>query len=193
MNKDYFVDISEELGLTSGTLYLMNISKRSIDEMSFEFVDRSLNFLQEQGAHSFGKIITMFDGYNDIKDEIYEINEVRTWVKELFQLYPHFLYFINYSFDSHITLLSSVSDVEISYTGGGTLSPMEYKRLGIDPLTDIEPKQWTITLSEGLYLQMKRALIDYGQNVNDFLGAAETIKMINAVTNPTKLGKNQII
>ncbi|MDN4106160.1 hypothetical protein QYF56_22615 [Paenibacillus polymyxa] len=182
LNKDYLVDISEELGFTSDTLYLMNISKRSVEEMSFKIVETSLSFLHHQGASSFGKIITMFDGYNDIKDEVYEIKEVRKWVKGLFQRYPYFLYFINYSLDSHITLLSCVSDIAAVYTGGETLSPKEYETLGINPLIDIEPKQWTIILSEDLYLQMKKALIDYGQHMNDFIGAAETIKMINAVT-----------
>ncbi|QNR70161.1 hypothetical protein IAQ67_14300 [Paenibacillus peoriae] len=183
MNEDYLVDISEGLGHTSGTLYLMNISKRSIDEMSFEVVERCLSFLLEQGANSFGKIITMFDGYNDIKDEVYEINEVRKWVKGLFDLYPHFLYFINYSLDSHITLLSCVGDIQISYVGDETLSPNEYVRLGIDPLIDVKPKQWIITLPNSLYISMEKALIDYGQQINDFIGAAEAIKMIKIITN----------
>ncbi len=174
-------DISEFSDLDQ--LYLLNISKTSICNFSFEFISRCISFLHKQGSKSFGSVIIMIDGYGDDPAEIYEIPEVRKWMSELFIRYPYFLYFINYSLDSHISLLSCIGDIAVVYAGVKTQAPMEYKRQGIDPIHDVEPKKWVITLSDNLFFLMKRALIDYGQQINDFLGPAETIKMITVITN----------
>lgn len=152
--------------------------------MSFSLIDGWLSHLIEQGKKSHKTVIIMIDGYEDTSEELFEIMQVRDWISALFQKYPYFLYFINTSLDSHITLLSCIADIDVRYSGDVTLSLNEYKRLGIDPLRDVKSKEWTITsLSNESYIQMERSLIEHGNRIGDFDGASETIEMIKIVTN----------
>lgn len=155
MNDEFMIDISNQTELASGTLYLMNIAKSSIDNMSYKFIDECVLLLEEMGSSAFGTVIIMFDGYGDIPAELYELKEVRNWVLGLFEKYPYFLYFINFSLDSHITLLSCIGDIEIVYQGDLTLSPVEYQHLGIDPFA-LEQKRWFISLPVEIYVKLER-------------------------------------
>lgn len=183
MEEEYMMDISGLSNLDPDALYLINISKSSIDSMSFSFIDECVNILHELHKKAYRSVIIMIDGYGDIAAEVYEIPEVRSWIKELFEKYPYFLYFINYSVDSHITLLSCIGDIKVTYYGEETLSPREYTRHGIDVMKDLPRKKWVITLEDSVYYNMEKFIINYGQKVNDFVGAAETIKMIKVIAN----------
>lgn len=179
------LDISESSNLVtgSGSLYLLNISKKSFDAMSFDFIDKCVDILHAQGRRAFQSVIIMIDGYGEVATEVYEIPEVRAWMTGLFERYPYFLYFINYRVDSHITLLSCIGDIKVTYYGEETLSPIGYLLRGIDVMKDVARKNWVITLKDWLFHRMEKCLIDYGHKVNDFVGAAETIKMIKTITN----------
>ncbi|MEK5183371.1 hypothetical protein [Paenibacillus sp. FSL P4-0288] len=183
MEEEYMQDISLQSGLEPSTLFLINISKTSFDSMSFVFIDNCISQLQELKNKGFGSVLIMIDGYGDIATEVYEIPEIRNWMTGLFERYPYFLYFINYSIDTHITLLSCIGDIKITYYGEETLSPMEYLLRGIDVMKDVARKNWVITLDDSLFYRIEKSLIDYGIRVNDFMGAAETIKMIRTITN----------
>ncbi|GKS12893.1 hypothetical protein YDYSY3_38930 [Paenibacillus chitinolyticus] len=177
------IDLSEQSGQPIGSLYLMQIAKTSIDQMSFAFMDICLAYLNQQGPMAAGTVITMIDGYNDVADDIYVIPEIRKWMTALLQKYPYLLYFINRSLDSHINILSCIGNVVIGHVGEPNLTPKEYVRRGINPLTDVAPRRLVITLPDDIYARMETSLLDYGQRVKDPNGAYETIKMIKIVTN----------
>ncbi|WP_145949518.1 hypothetical protein [Paenibacillus sp. Y412MC10] len=157
--EEYMIDISSESGLPPGKLYLLQIAKSSIDKMSFDFIDKCLSHLHDQGSKTFGTVITMIDGYGDVADDIYAIPEIRNWTKALVRKYPYILYFINHSLDSHINLLSCIGDIALGYVGEANLTPEEYIRRGINPLTDVTPRKWVITLSDDIYEIMETSLI----------------------------------
>ncbi|MCM3130241.1 hypothetical protein SAMN05518848_112132 [Paenibacillus sp. PDC88] len=72
------------------------------------------------------------ESYDDTVEEVYEIREVRDWVYSIFRLFPHFIYFISMEFDSHLTVLACLGDVETIRLGSYPLTPNENKKLGID-------------------------------------------------------------
>ncbi|MCW3793752.1 hypothetical protein OM416_19345 [Paenibacillus sp. LS1] len=175
-DKDFMVHIDSHNSLTAK--YLINVSRNSIEQKSFEFLNQSIDFLLSQGSDAFASTIVMFDGYNDTSEEIYEIPEVRNWVNDLLLAHPYFIYFASRATDTHLDLLSCVGDIAIRYSGEKTLSPNEYARLGIDPLTEVERKQWTISINEILYKRMELALRLLGTRIDDPQGTNETITML---------------
>lgn len=170
------------LMLINDDLYVMNINKDLITEQSYTFINNSVSYLRNLKTKAHKSVIIMVDGYGEVATELYEIPEVRTWVAGLFERYPYFLYFINTDLDSHITLLSCIGDIETLTVGYPTLSPMEYKRRGIDPLK-LPRKQWNITLSEIQFSKLTNSLMEYGQEINDIAGAVQIVYLIKGLSN----------
>lgn len=175
-SSDYMVHIDSHATLNAA--YLINISKDSIQNKSYKFINQCIDFLMTNGSGSFQSSIVMIDGYNDSPEELYEILEVRSWVYNLFLQHPYFIYFVSRELDSHLDLLSCAGDIEVFYAGEKTLSPVEYARLGINPLTEVEKKRWTLSINEILYKRIERSLLHLGNAFDDLVGVNDTINML---------------
>lgn len=99
-------------------LYIYSIDKdEELLKMNFEGIDLFLKSMDKLGRKAFGHTMILFDGYNDTATELHEIHEVRVFVKELFNRYPHVLNYISFELEGHNVLLSSLLDFESFYVG----------------------------------------------------------------------------
>lgn len=175
-DSDYMVHIAPNDN--SHAKYLINVSLESIKQNSYNYFNQCIDYLKSQGSDAYNSTIVMFDGYGDTPEEIYEIMEVRNWVDGLLLAHPYFIYFTSRSMDTHINLLSCVGDITVRYAGEMTLSPNMYAQLGIDPLTQLPRKQWTLFINDILYKRMELSLHKLGVALNDPIGTNETIRML---------------
>jgi|SRR5437764_4182838 hypothetical protein len=81
-------------------------------KMNFEGVDMFFKSLDLMGDKAIGKAMILFDGYNEVATELYEIPQVRKFVKEMFRRHPQLLVYINFDLEGEKVLLSCLFDVE---------------------------------------------------------------------------------
>jgi hypothetical protein len=73
----------------------------------------------------------LFDGYNDTAKELYEVPQIRKYVKELFKRYPHVLNYVNFDLEGERHLLASLLDVEAMYKGERLTFAQHNKKYGM--------------------------------------------------------------
>lgn len=91
--------------------------KEELFKMNFEGLDLFFESLDTLGNKAIGRTMILFDGYNDVATELHEIPQVRKFVKEMFDRYPHVLNYVNFDLEGHHVLLASLLDVKALYKG----------------------------------------------------------------------------
>lgn len=99
--------------------------------MNFEGIDQFFTMLDSQGKKAIGNAMILFDGYNDVTTELFEIPQVRKFVKEMFDRYPHLLNYINFDLEGHHSLLASLLDLETGYVGEKLTFDEHIKKYGM--------------------------------------------------------------
>lgn len=147
-------------------LFIYNIDKENeLLKKDYEGIGTFLRTLDKLGGRkSFGSAMILFDGYNDVADELHEIKEVREYVKELFERFPHILYYVNFELEGHHVLLSSLLDY-VSLSKNEKMSPIEIeKRYGLDPKN--RPKHLMyLTMPRVLLEKLQIATIEHGKKM----------------------------
>lgn len=164
---------------------VLHIKRKVIEHKQTDSVERYLHHLSSEGGTSFQKVVFVFEGYDDTIDEVYEIMEIRDWVYSLFRLFPHLMYFMSPQFDSNITILACLGDVETVRIGSYPLTPNQYAEAGIDILKETLRSHYVITIDDDLFMAMDYALTNYAKSIGDHFGATMTLELIRAVTNRT--------
>ncbi|KJD43982.1 hypothetical protein [Paenibacillus terrae] len=99
-------------------LIQFEVKKSEIIHKQTERMMGCIRTLSQMESKGYNSLLLYIDGYNDIPDELYEIPEVRIWMKKLFRIVPHFLYYIfQEEEDSYGRLLACITDVESAYQG----------------------------------------------------------------------------
>lgn len=99
-------------------LFIYSVDKEEeLLQMDFSSLDEFFRMLDKLGRKGVGHAMILFDGYNETTTELNEITEVRKFVKELFNRYPHVLNYINFDLEGHVVLLSCLLDIETVYMG----------------------------------------------------------------------------
>jgi len=83
-------------------LVMLNVSKEEVmklDTSGFKTLLDRLTINDEMIAKSEGKLSFLIDGYNDDTREIYEIPEIRNWIRKVFHEFKYWGYFLNMSED----------------------------------------------------------------------------------------------
>lgn len=160
-------------------LIVYPISKEEIVNCDLTEVLGTLHILSKNGSAYYNSLVITFSGYDDVADEIYEIMEIRKFVRELFNKCPHILYFTNQQFETHQHLLCCLCDYETMQTGPKR-SPMEWARLGFTQ--DKLPKHNIhLRLSEVDNKRIRRSTIQFANKVGDRKGGNQIIEMLNSV------------
>lgn len=108
----------KQLNFGDKSVYFYNVDKEEeLFKMNFKGLDMFFASLDLLGSKGIGNAMVLIDGYNDVTTELYEIPQVRKFVKELFKRYPHVLNYINFDLEGHTYLLASLLDVETAYKG----------------------------------------------------------------------------
>ncbi len=116
--------------ITKETFIIETISKECVEQGNFEAVEIIIKYLKTLGTNAEGSLAITFDEYNDVREEVFEIPEIRAWSKTLVERYPYIFYFLTELDDNIHMIAANIGDVKM-ITTGDKLSPLEYASLGI--------------------------------------------------------------
>lgn len=93
-------------------LILYSVSKREITNRDFTRLRRNLNILKEAGKDSKGKLLLTFDGYDNDSREIYMIDEIRDYIKTIWEEYKYLFYFLTAIDNNRALIFACLNDFE---------------------------------------------------------------------------------
>lgn len=145
----------------SSDLYVYQVSREEVEKLEFEKLNEVMDMLKVLGEVARGKLAIIFNGYDHMPDEIYEIEDIRKWCNCLVDHYPEIFYFLTPHFEQNAAMIAAcIGDIEV-VSLGPALSPIEYAIMGIEP----PMKQLTISLSQLLSQKIGKGTIDYGYSI----------------------------
>lgn len=163
------------LGTGKNVMWFYNVDKEGeTEKLNFEGLDKFFKTLDKLGKKAFGNAVIMFDGYNDIVTELYEIPEVRAFVKELFERYPHALNYINFDLEGHKHLLTCLFDVQVMYFGERLTFAEHEKKYG--KFTPMPRYDAYLNMPNKEIQRIKSAMLQHGSRLNSLKRANEQIQ-----------------
>jgi hypothetical protein len=136
----------------------VTFSLEQVKELDFKLVDRLFRKLGRCGKDVRGKLMLLFP-YNDPLQEIFEIEEVRNFVQQLFIKHNNLFYFLTHKFGYNGSILACLCNIKVN-------KPIT----GAKFFEDV-PVQFEIPIQ--LKEDIINGVIDYGLQVGDSL---ETIQ-----------------
>lgn len=161
-------------------LVMFQIEKQEIENLDVSRIHQLIEQINiiNKGNPSQSAVL-VFHGYNDILDEIYEIENIRKWVSQLFKEFPYILYYINSESEmkSADLLIACLSDVQSLYIGdkGDLLTSTEYFERGYD-FKEIPQKILAINIKRNELVKITNSILEYGNEIGDKKGV---LKIIN--------------
>jgi hypothetical protein len=144
-----------------------HLSKDEIVNKDLSGVDKTMRTAQAVGKGVRQCVIITCGGYDDIPDELFEIPEVRIFVKHMFDKYPHILYYINSEFEAEHWLLTSLVDVQALRSDEQLNAHELVAKYGYFNI----PKFQTLLTFEGDYfVKLLKAIIGHGKRNKDAKG-----------------------
>lgn len=100
-------NLSEEELQSPTTIITTSISKTEVETKNFDNINIFFEIVKKFGDKVKNKVIITFSGYEKDLREIYEIPEVREYVRLLFERHPYLFYFLS-PIDINFLILTSV-------------------------------------------------------------------------------------
>lgn len=97
-----------------------SVTKKEVLKKDIFALNQILKSLRDDLSKSYGKIMVIFDGYDNDQREIYEIQEIREYVKKLFNENNDLFYFITKMGSLNKVILACISDFQQIKTKGRT-------------------------------------------------------------------------
>jgi hypothetical protein len=171
------------LDIKAAGLIFFQVSRVEAEKLKYDRVQKLVKALGKREDKGFASLVLTFDGYNDIPDEIYEIEDIRRWVHGLFLKYPYFLYFINAQAEGYSTILPCISDLkDVIKTEEHYLPDNELLRLGINPFTDLPKVKAVVKMPRSMGIKIITGLEAYGRKIKDPVGAATASTLFTVMT-----------
>lgn len=146
-------------------LVMFPIERDEIEEMKFKRLDDLFKTLNRVGKHLRGSCGITVSGYDDVTDELFEIEDVRKFVAKMFRRYPYMLYYMSRELEVDRWMLSSWADITTSArTFDQIMTAREAaERYGANP-----PKFGVMTTFQGgKFDEMIEALRKHGEKLGD--------------------------
>ena len=96
------------------------VTKKEVLKKDIFALNQILQSLRDDLTKSYGKTMIIFDGYDNDQREIYEIQEIREYVKKLFDENNDLFYFITKIGSLNKVILACISDFQQIKTKGRT-------------------------------------------------------------------------
>lgn len=156
-------------------LIALDIPREATEAGDMKHLDIVIRQLELERNYAYKCLSITFNGYNDIPDEIYEIDTIRNWCVKAVNRYPHLFYFLTEEIGmGRDTFIPCISDVESAFIGERK-SPMEWLEAGVRDIEDLPVMEVQSLLPPHLFKMLKRATIKYGNKVGDPIGGLETV------------------
>ncbi len=151
--------------IINNDLIVLNISRKQVEESDLSFIERHVVLLQQCGVNAKQKVILLFEGYDNISAEIYEISALRSWMAKVIGKFPFLFYYIS-SFDNNSGMIAAcIADVtKVSF--GPQLTIGEYAKLGYFP-----PNLPKVHLAIKIPIELRNiiitATIEHGKSIGE--------------------------
>lgn len=171
---EYLYDIPTPKQIKESNIVAFAISSNEVKNIDFRRLDMLIKNFEKCKKKGKQKLMLTFSGYEYISDEIYEIKEIRNYVKKMFNKYPHIFYFLTPFYFNNKIILCCISNVEMFYSGQrkdlSTIFINKEERipikLKIDVPLDVRMKIANKTLEYGLKIkENKKEILKLIDNV----------------------------
>lgn len=144
-----------------------SIDKDEVDDMNFDRISQTIKVLEECGVKARGKIILTFDGYSNSELEIFEIDEIRNYTKELFVRHRNLFYFLSNLQYCNVNILSCLLATNKVKSNGITFD----RQINID---------------NDMSFEISKGFLDYAEKLKDVGSEAirllETLRLVDEST-----------
>lgn len=110
-------NLSEEELQSPTTIITTSISKTEVETKNFDNINIFFEIVKKFGDKVKNKVIITFSGYEKDLREIYEIPEVREYVRLLFERHPYLFYFLSPIDINNKIFYACLSDIEVISIG----------------------------------------------------------------------------
>jgi len=129
---------------------------------------------------NFQELILIFDGYNEVVEELYEIEEVRTWTRELINLFPHIFFFIEQQLSgTHRMLLLNTCEIESVFYQGELKKPIS--EMSIEEFEHRTQESIVVKPDNDLLEFISIKTLEYGAATDCWEHATTVVKSIHDV------------
>jgi len=154
-------DILLDLGVDS---ILLVVSRDEIERLDLSNCLQVLNSLiesREKAMRFRDRVVFGVDGYNDDPRELFEIPEVRTFIRELDGKWPYWLFFLSKATDMLAMIMFCLSKYQKVDAGLACYDPRDLETflyLHFDALNSLFDQ---FDLDKALNLEISKAIFDY--------------------------------
>ena len=106
---DYLRNIDD---VKKATIILCSVSKRELINRDYTRIEKNIKILNDAGKLAKGKMMLTFDGFDFDKREIYEIPEIREYVKNIWDKCKHIFYFLTALDNNRSIIFACLNDFE---------------------------------------------------------------------------------
>ena len=96
-------------------IIFFSVSKRELLNKDYTRIENNIKILNEAGKLAKGKMMLTFDGFDFDKREIYEIPEVRDYVKNIWNRCKHIFYFLTGLDNNRAIIFACLNDYKCFY------------------------------------------------------------------------------
>lgn len=169
-----YKEIKEMIARGEKPMFFYHISKEEVLNKDLRNINKLMSTVAKVGKGAKHSLVITCNGYDDVTDELYQIQEVREYVQLMFQRHPHILYYIANQFEADHWLLCSIADEVSSVVHGRLYTGNELmEKFGLN--SDKVPKVHAhLTFTGGRLEEMLRAIIKHSKLNKDANGGKRT-------------------
>ena len=145
----YDDEIKNVLQVKEANLFFFSVSKKEVTNKDYKRIINSLEILKEAGREAKRKLFLVFDGYNDDKREIYEIPEIRDFVKDIYNKYKYLFYFLTTLDNNRSIIYACINNIEIIHNNN-------------NPIV-----KFRIILNKEIERETTNAMLEYGTQIGE--------------------------
>ena len=145
----YDDEIKNVLQVKEANLFFFSVSKKEVTNKDYKRIINSLEILKEAGTEAKRKLFLVFDGYNDDKREIYEIPEIRDFVKDIYNKYKYLFYFLTTLDNNRSIIYACINNIEIIHNNN-------------NPIV-----KFRIILNKEIERETTNAMLEYGTQIGE--------------------------
>lgn len=165
--------------LSNANIHWYAIEKNETLSKNLTGIEKLLKVLKLKGKDARQSVTLTFSGYDHVPDEIFEIEEIRKFVKVLLHKHPYIFYYLAQDTECLQNIILCYCDFETLFIG-------EKKPISEYPLEQIMnnelPQQNVyINIDNKTLLKWKKEVRKYGIKVNDLEGAEKVIDAIDNI------------
>lgn len=112
---DYIRNVED---IKNAEIIFYSVSKRELVNEDYTRIKNNLKLLNSAEKYARGKMMITFDGFDNDKREIYEIPEIRKYVKNIWNEYNHIFYFLTPLANNRSIIFACLNDFKSIHNVG---------------------------------------------------------------------------